>query len=368
MAGRKKIQFTEEQNKEIISMVSENKNLNEMLDILLSKYDLKIAKATLASHIRTICSDWQPVKAGRKESSDVKIDIKDLLTRLCRYQSVSSIASDLKCSEYIINKAIEQAGYDTEFVLNYKRGKYFSDLGTVDLRSLKRKYASELLDGIRRRLNEVGVDVTIIEDNLIETDEFNAIIDFYIPEINRGYVCNNSDEMLVDENKTLIQCQCCNRINKGCKTVVKTIEYENANIWVDVKLDDGDEDYNNLSYEISNVPKVKEYTYDGLYIHPYMMDIDWGEGRFNIDTTAVRLANEIISLYRKGYVRRSTDHKSDDILDGKVTTVEEQTEGCKNEFELMMKRATEEGKRLVKKEWEERRKRDSMCKFSKKYK
>ena len=363
MAGRKKLQFTEEQDKDILLMISENKNLSEILEVLLSKYGLKTNKATLASHIRTIDADWKPTTAGRKCASNVCIDANDLLERLCRYQSIASIASELKCSKYVVNKMIENVGYDNNFIQNYKEVKYFSELGEngpVDLRSLKRKYADEIIKGIRTRLKEAGVKATIVKDNLITTDEFSAIIDFYIPEINRGYICNNSDEYLVEENKMLTQCRCCSRINKSCKTTVKTIEYEKINIEVEQNLGDGD--YNIVNYTISDVPKVKEYTYDGLYIHPYMIDFDFDEhykeGRMNIDRTITRLANEIISLYRNGCVRRNVDHKMSDKLGGQLIEI-------KSDFENMMEGVSKAGRRQ---QWIESEKKNNMCRFPNKKK
>lgn len=339
MAGRKKTQFTDEMNQLINDRVNEGKNLQEIVDELMNVFGLKTTIPTLTNHIKSLGIKRENNKTGKR--ADIGYD--ELMLCFCQYMSISMMANKFNCRNDKIYDAIKRYGITPAIVKDYRDTKYFSNLSEKDrdLRSLKKEYGDRVIEEIINTFKTFGLqdEITIQRDALIETPDMSVIIDFYIPEINRGYVCNNSDN-IVEENKTLIQCQCCNRINKGCKTTVKVIGWDDVYIDKYDKFGDGGNEFvDDVNYIIDSVPSVKEYTYEGLYIHPYMMDFDMDERRFNFDTTGVRLAKEIISIYRTGSVARKVDCKTNDVVGCEVVVPSD----GKNEFYDFMDEAFGKG-------------------------
>lgn len=332
MAGRKKTQFTDEMNQMIKDSVFEGKNLQEIVDELMNEFGLKTSIPAITRHIKSLGIKRENNKSGKK--ADISYD--ELMLCFCQYMSIGMMAKKFNCRNDKIYDAIKRYDITPAIVKEYRDTRYFSNLSEKDrdLRSLKKEYSDRVIEEIINTFKTFGLEneITIQRDALIETPDMSVIIDFYIPEINRGYVCNNSDN-IVEENKTLIQCQCCNRINKGCKTTVKIIGYDDVYINKCDKFGDGEGLFEDeVNYIIDNVPSVKEYTYEGLYIHPYMMDFDMNERRFNVDTTGVRLAKEIISIYRKGRVIKKVDCKTNDIVGCEVVAPSD----AKKEFDKFM--------------------------------
>lgn len=339
MAGRKKTQFTDEMNQLIKDSIFEGKSLQEIVDELMNEFGLKTTIPTLTNHIKSLGIKRENNKTGKR--ADISYD--ELMLCFCQYMSISMMANKFNCRNDKIYDAIKRYDITPAVVKEYRDKKYFSNLSEKerDLRSLKKEYGDRVIEEIINTFKTFGIqdEITIQRDALIETPDMSVMIDFYIPEINRGYVCNNSDN-IVEENKTLIQCQCCNRINKGCKTTVKVIGWDDVHINKYDKFGDGEGIFEDeVNYIIDNVPSVKEYTYEGLYIHPYMMDFDIDERRFNFDTTGVRLAKEIISIYRKGSVLKKVDYKTNDLVGCEVVAPSD----AKKEFDEFMNEVCGEG-------------------------
>ena len=196
MAGRKKTLFTDEMNQLIKDSIFEGKNLQEIVDELMKEFGLKTTIPTLTNHIKTLGINRENNKTGKR--ADISYD--ELMLCFCQYMSISMMANKFNCRNDKIYDAIKRYDITPAVVKEYRDKRYFSSLSEKerDLRSLKKEYGNMVIGEIINTLKTFGLqdEITIQRDALIETPDMSVIIDFYIPEINRGYVCNNSDNIV----------------------------------------------------------------------------------------------------------------------------------------------------------------------------
>lgn len=128
MAGRKKIQFTDEMNQLIKDSIFEGKNLQEIVDELVNKFGFKVHMTTLTNHIKSLGikrpnnkrgvkddDEWEKNFFGKEEYDEDEIEEKNYKI----HKDDNTIRFYDFCNiPYMVNKNKEGVHYETWYDRN----------------------------------------------------------------------------------------------------------------------------------------------------------------------------------------------------------------------------------------------------------
>ena len=267
--GRKKIEFTEEQNELLKSLSSSGKKLEEIVTLFNDEYGTEYAYSTIFKQIKTIGIDRKDNRMNNtKKPVHSNLNRSELVKLLASHTPNQVIAKTMNTDIKSVENAIRRYKITYSDMKKYNDEEFVKDLQSFDMRSLKREVFETMWREISNDAYLKSKGIEVIPNAVIEVDGTQLTVDFYIPMLMRGYVCSTYDPSITEKGDHLCMVRKTVRlINKRCK----------------VKRDGC-----KLSYE-------------GLYIDLYEMMGSFEERRCDVERTAKKIIGDIISIASNGY-------------------------------------------------------------------
>lgn len=298
--ARKKIEFTEEQNGTLTILIGEGKPLEEIVKLFNEKYSTSYAYETIRKHIKTLGIERRD-KRGDNSRALVydDLDKKDLVRYMAAYTPERQIAKEMSTTVKSVERAIKRHNITYKDIKSYNDNDFIHDLGDFDMRSLKKDIFERMWRVIVSDPGLKSRGIEVIPNATIEVDGSKLMVDFYVPKLNRGYVCTVNDPDITEDGKHLCKVRKVVRlINQRCSTNYRTNYKEEHDCNYEYESGDGDVIQMSLDY----VPTTRKISYKGLYVEPFTMVTNPIERRYEIEGTAKRIVGDILSLVSNNYI------------------------------------------------------------------
>ena len=212
--GRKKIEFTTEQDVRIKQLVNEGYSLNGILSKINDEFSTTFSRSCIDRRIKTLgiirSKINEKVKQAISRSDVIKYIINKYYYNNCKYWSEYRFRT-----QYTLNEFAKRMGVSKPTVLKYLNKynlptqitpemKEFSDISNLDLRMFKKETVDAIVEYLKNKTN------VVIETNaIIKVGNTDVTVELLFPEYNTVLLCGMKDDYYtkkVGETEIPIQC------------------------------------------------------------------------------------------------------------------------------------------------------------------
>lgn len=244
--GRKKTEFTTEQDVRITQMVNDGHSLNEILDAVNSEFETNFSRSGIDRRIKTLGID----RTTNRETTILNRYTAEMVEELRewkRKQSYSygaiteqNIADGMGICVKTLKKMYKQ--FDIPQRLYYRsRPDIYFDVLHCDCTTLKKKISDRIYDNIMKiKPKDMRVEHNVVvhtepmiikfedENYVIRTAEMNGtdlIVDFYFPDYKTAFYCCFNDIVLTNDDVNVGHINVWSEYLKRFKNGVKLIPF-----------------------------------------------------------------------------------------------------------------------------------------------
>ena len=190
--GRKKIEFTKEQDECITRMVNEGHSLNSILLTVNNTFETNFSRSGIDRRIKTLGIVRSKIDDGVKQTVS-KSDIVKYIINKHYYNNSNSYKEHRLRTLYTLDSYAKRIGVSKPTLLKYLKSynlptsitsdmKEFFDVSSIDLRM----YKKETIDAIIKYLK--NKTTVVVEPNaIIKVGNTDVSVELFFPEYNRFY-------------------------------------------------------------------------------------------------------------------------------------------------------------------------------------
>lgn len=197
--GRKKIEFTTEQDVRITQLVNDGYSLNGILSKINDEFSTTFSRSCIDRRIKTLGiirnNINDEVRQSISRSDVIKYIINKTYYNSCKYYDEYRLRI-----QYTLNSFAKRMGVSKPTVLKYLNKydlpiqitpdmKEFSDISNLDLRMYKKETVDAIVEYLKNKTN------VVIETNaIIKVGNTDVTIELLFPEYNTVLLCSMQDD------------------------------------------------------------------------------------------------------------------------------------------------------------------------------
>ena len=197
--GRKKIEFTKEQDARITQLLNDGYSLNGILSIVNSEFNSNFSRSGIDRRIKTLGIDRNTIVKDKMTLLSKSDIIKFTINKW--YYNASNTYKERRLGEnYTLDKYAKRMGVSKPTLLKYIRKyklptkitpdmKEFFDITDLDLRM----YKEETVDAIIKQLKS-KTDIVIERNAVIKFGNTNVMVELYFPEYSAVLLFGGQDD------------------------------------------------------------------------------------------------------------------------------------------------------------------------------
>ena len=197
--GRKKVEFTEEQDARITQLVNEGYSLNEILSVINDEFNSDFSRSGIDRRIKTLGIDRNKIVKGKMPLLS-RSDIIKFTINKWYYNTARSYKERCLSENYTLDRYAKRMGVSKPTLLKYIRKynlptqitpdmKEFFDITDLDLRMYKEGTVNAIIKQLKSK-----TDVVIERDAVIKFGNTNVTVELYFPEHSAALVFGTQDD------------------------------------------------------------------------------------------------------------------------------------------------------------------------------
>lgn len=197
--GRKKIEFTKEQDERITQLVSEGYSLNQILPIINGEFNSSFSRSGIDRRIKTLGIDRGKINVEVK-SSISKSDIIKYIINKSYYNSRTDYEGYRVRLQFTLDQFSKRIGVSKPTLLKHLKKynlpnqitpdmKEFFDISNLDLRMYKKETVDDIVAYLESKTN-----VVIERNPVIKVGNTDITVELYFPEYKSVLVCGLQDD------------------------------------------------------------------------------------------------------------------------------------------------------------------------------
>lgn len=197
--GRKKIDFTKEQDDRITQLVNEGYSLNQILPIINGEFNTNFSRSCIDRRIKALGINRNEIVKEVKLTLS-KSDIVKYLISKYFYESSNNCYEHSLSTQYTVDEFAKRIHVSKPTLLKYLNKynlpdqitpdmKEFFDISNIDLRMYKKETVDDIVEYLKSKTN------VVIEPNaIIKVGNTDVTVEMFFPEYNTVLVSSMQDD------------------------------------------------------------------------------------------------------------------------------------------------------------------------------